>query len=97
MAPEEGADSGKGDALIAATGGYVTIHENWWNPASATIRYTDGRVVELDAPFEGGGLNYETAHFCELIRAGQLESPVMTHAKSSTRSDRRNSSADANV
>jgi scyllo-inositol 2-dehydrogenase (NADP+) len=42
----------------------------------------DGRVVELDHPFEGGGLNYETAHFCDLIRSGELESPVMTHAKS---------------
>ena len=74
--------AGKGDALLAAPGGHVTIHENWWNPTRATIRYADGRVVELDAPFEGGGLNYETAHFCELIRAGQMESPVMTHAKS---------------
>jgi predicted dehydrogenase len=73
---------GKGDAFIAATAGNVTIHENWWNPARATVRYADGRVVELDAPFEGGGLNYETAHFCELLRAGQLESPIMTHAKS---------------
>lgn len=74
--------AGKGDALLAAKGGHVTIHENWWNPTRATIRYVDGRVVELDAPFEGGGLNYETAHFCELIRAGHTESPVMTHAKS---------------
>jgi predicted dehydrogenase len=73
---------GKGDALLLAPGGHVTIHENWWNPARATIRYGDGRVVELDVPFEGGGLNYETAHFCELIRAGQLESPVMPHARS---------------
>ncbi|MEM5341657.1 Gfo/Idh/MocA family protein [Paraburkholderia azotifigens] len=73
---------GKGDAFIAGTRGNVTIHENWWNPARATVRYVDGRVVELDAPFEGGGLNYETAHFCDLIRAGLLESPVMTHAKS---------------
>jgi predicted dehydrogenase len=70
---------GRGDALIAAAGGHVTIHENWWNPACATIRYADGRVIELDEPFDGGGLNYETAHFCALLRAGEIESPVMTH------------------
>jgi predicted dehydrogenase len=71
---------GKGDALLAGTGGTVTIHENWWNPARATVRYVDGRTVELDAPFEGGGLNYETAHFCELLRGGATESPIMRHA-----------------
>ncbi|KVL36238.1 oxidoreductase [Burkholderia territorii] len=70
---------GRGDALIAATGGHVTIHEKWWNPARATISYADGRTVELDAPVEGGGLNYETAHFCDLLRAGELESPIITH------------------
>lgn len=73
---------GKGDALLMGTRGHVTIHEPWWNPSRATVRYADGRVVELDAPFEGGGLNYETAHFCELIRAGELESPLMPHSKS---------------
>jgi scyllo-inositol 2-dehydrogenase (NADP+) len=73
---------GRGDALIGGTLGTVTIHESWWNPARATIHYTDGRRVELDEPFSGGGLNYETAHFCELLRAGQTESPVMTHATS---------------
>jgi len=70
---------GRGDALIAAAGGHVTIHEKWWNPARATICYADGRTVELDAPAEGGGLNYETAHFCDLLRAGETESPIMTH------------------
>ncbi|WP_175770115.1 Gfo/Idh/MocA family protein [Burkholderia anthina] len=70
---------GRGDALIAAAGGHVTIHEKWWNPARATIRYADGRIVELDAPVDGGGLNYETEHFCDLLRAGKLESPIMTH------------------
>ncbi|MBN3528548.1 Gfo/Idh/MocA family oxidoreductase [Burkholderia cenocepacia] len=70
---------GRGDALLAAAGGHVTIHERWWNPARATIRYADGRTVELDAPVEGGGLNYETAHFCDLLRAGETESPIMTH------------------
>ncbi|MDR5757341.1 Gfo/Idh/MocA family oxidoreductase [Caballeronia sp. LZ035] len=73
---------GRGDALIAGTRGTVTIHENWWNPVRATIAYTDGRKVELDEPFSGGGLNYETAHFCELLRVGKIESPIMSHATS---------------
>lgn len=70
---------GKGDAFLAGTQGSVTIHENWWNPSRATVRYLGGRTVELQEPFEGGGLNYETAHFCSLLRSGAVESPVMTH------------------
>ncbi|WP_244179305.1 Gfo/Idh/MocA family protein [Paraburkholderia aspalathi] len=73
---------GKGDAFIAGTKGSVTIHENWWNPSRATVRYLGGRAVELHEPFQGGGLNYETAHFCEVMRSGGIESPVVTHAMS---------------
>jgi len=68
---------GKGDALICGTLGHITIHKNWWNPARATIDYLDGRCVELDEPFIAGGLNYEIAHFADLIRTGQTESPVL--------------------
>lgn len=70
---------GKGDALIAGTLGHITIHKNWWNPAKATIDYLDGRQVEIDEPFTAGGLNYEIAHFCNLLRTGQTESPIITH------------------
>lgn len=70
---------GKGDAFLAGTNGSVTIHENWWNPSRATVRYIGGRTVELHEPFEGDGLNYETAHFCEVLRSSALESPIMTH------------------
>ena len=45
-------------------------------PAALPARRAGGQ------PFEGGGLNYETSHFCDLVRSGALESPVMTHAKS---------------
>lgn len=69
----------RGDALLSAPRGFVTIHENWWNPVRATICYNDGRVVELDKPYVAGGFNYETAHFCELIRQGKRESPVIAH------------------
>ena len=70
---------GKGDALICGTKGHVTIHKNWWNPAKATINYLDGRIVELNEPFTAGGLNYEARHFCDLIKNGETESPVMSH------------------
>jgi predicted dehydrogenase len=70
---------GKGDALISGPLGYITIHKNWWNPTKATISYLDGRTIELDEPFTSGGLNYEIAHFCELLRNGQTESPIITH------------------
>ena len=72
----------RGDAMLCGPLGYVTIDENWWNPVRATIIYTTGRTVELNEPYEHGGFNYETAHFCRLIREGHRESPEITHALS---------------
>ena len=72
----------RGDALLCAPGGYVLIHPNWWNPTRATIHYADRRTVELHEAFLHGGFNYETEHFCELIRDGVHESPVISHALS---------------
>jgi hypothetical protein len=69
----------RGDALLCGECGYVTLHENWWNPIRATVRYVDGRTVELEAPFKSTGFNYETDHFCDLIRWGKRESPVIPH------------------
>jgi predicted dehydrogenase len=72
----------RGDALLSAPGGYVLLHANWWNPARATIHYLDGRKVLLDEPVIAGGFNYETAHFCDLIRHEWCESPEISHALS---------------
>ena len=73
---------GHGDALLAGPLGNVAIPAKWWNPAAATVRYLDGRVVELAEPIVSSGFNYETEHFCELLRTGRRESPVMTHSMS---------------
>jgi len=73
---------GKGDALICGTIGHITIHKNWWNPAKATIDYLDGRTVIIDEPFTAGGLNYEIAHFVELLKEGKKESPIVPWAMS---------------
>jgi predicted dehydrogenase len=72
----------RGDALLCGSRGYVLIHANWWNPSRASIHYIDGRVVTLDEPFTHGGFNYETGHFCELIRHGKRESTEITHTLS---------------
>ncbi len=68
-----------GDAVLCGPKGFVRIHANWWNPRRATVHYVDGRAVELDEPFAHGGFNYETEHFCDLIRAGLRDSPEISH------------------
>ena len=68
-----------GDAMLCGPRGYVLLHANWWNPLRATIHYLDGRQIELHEPFTAGGFNYEIAHFCDLLRAGLHESPIITH------------------
>jgi scyllo-inositol 2-dehydrogenase (NADP+) len=50
---------GEGDALLVGPLGNVTNPSKWWNPVHATIRYVNGRTVELDGPFESAGFNYE--------------------------------------
>ncbi len=74
--------SGPGDAVLVGSAGQITIAAPWWNPIQATVLYADGRIIELNEPMDGSGFQYETAHFCELIRLGQLESPILSHALS---------------
>jgi predicted dehydrogenase len=71
-----------GDAMLSAPRGYVQMHANWWNPTRATIHYLDRRIVELHEPYTAGGFNYETSHFCDLVRAGLRESPEIPHSLS---------------
>jgi predicted dehydrogenase len=68
-----------GDAVLSGPRGFVIIHANWWNPARATVHYVDGRVIELEEPYIAGGFNYETEHFCGLVREKRRESPVISH------------------
>lgn len=66
-------------ATIAAEHGTLVLKERWWSPESAFIRYRDGETVNLQEPHQGDGLHYEVAHFCDLLRSGATESPVLTH------------------
>ena len=71
-----------GTATLSAADGFITIHKPWWNPFRATLTPLSGPPVELHYPVLGDGLHYETAHFCDLLRRGHRESPIVTHAHS---------------
>ena len=46
-------------------------------PERAVVRYADGGRETLEAPYDPNDFHGELAHFCELVRAGAAESPVM--------------------
>ncbi|MBE9608075.1 Gfo/Idh/MocA family protein [Chitinilyticum piscinae] len=69
---------GSGEALIAGCSGHIVIHEKWWNPSRATVVCANGHREELASIPQGSGLNYETAHFCELLRVSQHESSTVS-------------------
>lgn len=69
-------------ATITAEHATITMPGPWWRPDTITLTYNDGRLVELHEPAVGSGFQYETEHFCDLLRSGATESPVISHAHS---------------
>lgn len=51
--------------------------ERLHRPEHAVVRYGDGTVEHLDAPYEHDDFHGEIAHAARLIRSGAIESPVM--------------------
>ena len=61
---------------IACERGSLEI-ERLHRPELAHVKYSDGRMLEINAPFEVDDFYGEIHHATQLIRAGKLESPVM--------------------
>lgn len=64
---------------IACERGSLEI-ERLHRPELAHVKYSDGRMLEINAPFEVDDFYGEIQHATQLIRAGKLESPVMSLA-----------------
>lgn len=64
---------------IACERGSLEI-ERLHRPELAHVKYSDGRTLEINAPFEVDDFYGEIQHATQLIRAGKLESPVMSLA-----------------
>lgn len=54
--------------------------ERLHRPELAHVKYSDGRVIEIDALFEVDDFYGEVSHATQLIQVGKLESPVMSLA-----------------
>ena len=61
---------------IACERGSLEI-ERLHRPELAHVKYSDGRMLEINAPFGVDDFYGEIQHATQLIRAGKLESPVM--------------------
>ncbi len=61
---------------IACERGSLEI-ERLHRPELAHVKYSDGRTLEINAPFEVDDFYGEIQHATRLIQAGKLESPVM--------------------
>jgi predicted dehydrogenase len=69
-------------AMIAGDKARIEIDAPFYNPTSWRLITRDGEVTEYPNTYQGHGLREEAIEFARVVRAGEIESPLMTHAKS---------------
>jgi dihydrodiol dehydrogenase / D-xylose 1-dehydrogenase (NADP) len=70
---------GVNDFYIYGSTGHIRIHAAYWAATQATLS-VNGQTTTASRPFRGGGFEYQTEEVMRCIRAGLIESPVMSHA-----------------
>jgi len=69
------------EATVLGTDGKIRVNAPFWKPSKMTVSTSAGdEVVEL--PYEGNGYQFEAIEVGQCLAAGQIESPIMTHAES---------------
>lgn len=65
--------------IVEGERGVLTV-DDLHRPQHAELRIAGEPTRDLDAPYEVDDFYGQITHFCALMRAGALESPVMSHA-----------------
>jgi predicted dehydrogenase len=65
-------------AAIVGTQARLEIDGTWYRPTSFTVTDRTGEAERFDYPDAGNGLRHEADEVARCVRAGRLESPVMT-------------------
>jgi predicted dehydrogenase len=68
------------DFVIYGTKGHIRVHPNFWGATKATL-FTGRRKKTVEKPMRSTGFEYEIEEVGRCLRAGLIESPVMTHEK----------------
>lgn len=66
------------EAHILGTDGRITICFPWWGSTRIVRHGADGGDETMDLPSRGGGYTHEAEEFMDMIRAGNLESEIMS-------------------
>jgi predicted dehydrogenase len=76
------ASRGSVSAMIVGDKARIEIDGSFYAPTSFRVITRDGEITEYPKSYEGHGLREEAAEFARVVRAGEIESPLMTHATS---------------
>ncbi len=76
------ASRGSITATIAGVKARIEINGSFYAPTSFRLITRDGEITEYPKIYQGNGLREEAAEFARVVRAGEIESPLMPHAKS---------------
>ena len=68
-------------ATISGTKARIEIDAPFYTPTSFRLITRDGEVTHYPRAYEGVGLREEAQEFARIVRNGEIESPLMTHAK----------------
>lgn len=73
---------GSVSAMIAGDKARLELDGYFYAPTSYRLITREGEVTEFPKHYEGNGLREEAAEFARVVRSGEIESPLMTHATS---------------
>lgn len=69
----------EGDLVISGTKGYIYVPAPWWKTEYFEVRFEDiNKNRKFFYKFDGDGLRYELAHFCNMIRKGYTQTYQLT-------------------
>ena len=68
-------------ATIAGSKARLELDASFYAPTSMRLITRDGDVTEYPNTYIGHGLREEAVEFARMVRAGEMESPLMPHSR----------------